>query len=308
MKDYLIEHEDFIFLKRIKQDHKNIKGIKNELTEKKPPPNDISIINDSMETDGIFFDIYTRRDNSTVSLICTNQQLINIELFDNIVNEDKNLLFLSKHASKSNIPALTSHFTGNFSSFTPFGGRPFELGNAYPLFQKKYMKNLLKHSNILENYDITIESTHHGPTHFKNPMIFIEIGSTESEWNNKFTAAIVCKTILNTIKEILDIENSRKIEKRINEENQEKVKTVIGIGGNHYPKKFNNLLLFSNIAFASIISKHNIHSFNQKILEEMLKKSTEKIESICIDKNGLGKYKEKVLNVIKSQELEIISI
>lgn len=298
MKDYLIEYENFTLIDKLSfklSERENnfqstvLNTAYNSTDSNNPYQN---------KKENIFFEIYINQTNPNITLICTNQQLINIEFLDNIVKDDQNILFLSKHASKNNIPALTSHCTGNFSISTPFGGRPFELGNAYPTFQKEYMKNLYIHNKEIKNYDITIEASHHGPTHIINPILFIEIGSTELEWNNKFIASLVCKTILKTINELEESKNKYK----------EKVKTVIGIGGNHYPKKFNDLILFSNIAFAAIMSKYNIPFLNARMLEEMNKKSIERIESICIDEKGLGSEKIKVLKIIKSQDVEIISV
>jgi len=110
------------------------------------------------------------------------------------------LIFLSKHVSKSETPTLTSHTTGNFSQVTSVGGKQMEIGNTFPSFQKQYMKKLYEKRKELANYDLKIEATHHGPTSSINPMLFIEIGATEIEWNNKSTVSTVCTSVLDTIK------------------------------------------------------------------------------------------------------------
>ena len=118
-------------------------------------------------------------------------------------------------------------------------------------------------------------------------MLFIEIGSSEKEWDNKSTASIVCQSVLDTIKNI---------EKNINNYD---IDIGIGIGGNHYPQKFNELILFSSVAFGPIISKYNLAFINEKIIKQMKVKSIEKITHIYIDEKGLGKEKEKVLDICK---------
>lgn len=227
-----------------------------------------------------------------LNLVVTDEELIHLRNIDKFEFPNNVLIFLSKHASKSKIPALTSHFTGNFSTDKSLGGAAFEIGIAYPSFQKEYMKNLFSMKNSLLKYDLTIESSHHGPTSSSNPILFIEIGSSEEEWNNKETAKMVCECLIQTIK------NANKKAK------VEELEIAIGLGGNHYPQKFNNLILTSNVAFASIASKHNLRFINNEILKQMWKKSIEKVTSIYIDKKGMGSEKDRILSLLRTQELE----
>lgn len=230
------------------------------------------------------------------ALVITDQDLIDINNFDGIIPKENMVIFLSKHASKSKTPTLTSHSTGNFSDIVLLGGKPKEIGNTFPSFQKVYMKKIYEKRQELFGYDLTIEATHHGPTSFVNPILFIEIGSSEIQWANKTTASIVCKSVLESIKDIGKyIENNNS--------------TIgIGIGGNHYPQKYNELILFSNVAFGPIISKYNLAFINEQIMKQVKGKSIEKINHIYVDDKGLGKDKDKVLNVLNSQDLEIIFI
>jgi D-aminoacyl-tRNA deacylase len=230
------------------------------------------------------------------ALVITNQDLININNLDGIIPKENMVIFLSKHASKSKTPTLTSHSTGNFSDIVLLGGKPKEIGNTFPSFQKVYMKKIYEKRQELFGYDLTIEATHHGPTSLVNPTLFIEIGSSETQWVNKTTASIVCKSVLESVKDI---------EKYIQNNNT----TIgIGIGGNHYPQKYNELILFSNVAFGPIISKYNLAFINEQIMKQVKGKSIEKINHIYVDDKGLGKDKEKVINILDSQNLEIIFI
>ncbi|MDP9015783.1 MAG: hypothetical protein M3M87_03375 [Thermoproteota archaeon] len=230
------------------------------------------------------------------ALVITDQDLININNLDGIIPKENMVIFLSKHASKSKTPTLTSHSTGNFSDIVLLGGKPKEIGNTFPSFQKVYMKKIYEKRQELFGYDLTIEATHHGPTSWVNPILFVEIGSSENQWANKTTASIVCKSVLESIKDI---------EKYIENNNT----TIgIGIGGNHYPQKYNELILFSNVAFGPIISKYNLAFINEQIMKQVKGKSIEKINHIYVDDKGLGKDKEKVINILNSQDLEIIFI
>lgn len=229
---------------------------------------------------------------NNLNLVVTDEELIHIKNIDKFEFPNNVLIFLSKHASKSKIPALTSHFTGNFSTDKSLGGAAFEIGIAYPSFQKEYMKNLFSMKNSLPKYDLTIESSHHGPTSSSNPILFIEIGSSEEEWNNKETAKMVCDCLIQTIQNV-----NKKA-------NNEELEIAIGLGGNHYPQKFNNLILSSNVAFASIASKHNLRFINNEMLNQMWEKSIEKVTSIYIDKKGMGSEKNRILSLLRTHVLE----
>ena len=246
----------------------------------------------SLETD---YKMHYSVKHPNTTLIFTNQSLINIDNLDRLIPNDSMIIFLSKHASKSKTPTLTSHSTGNFSEIVSLGGKPMEIGNTFPSFQKHYMKKLYEKRNEISNYDLKIEATHHGPTSSINPMLFIEIGSSEIEWNNRSTASIVCKSLLDTIKNIDKINNY-------------KADIGVGMGGNHYPKKFNDLILFSNVAFGPIVSKYNLSYINKKIIKQIMVKSIEKINHIYVDENGLGKEKVKILKILEDLEIEIINI
>src|SRR4029078_4764265 len=63
-----------------------------------------------------------------MNLVVTDEELIHLRNIDRFEIPNNVLIFLSKHASKSRIPALTSHFTGNFSTDKLLGGGSFEMG------------------------------------------------------------------------------------------------------------------------------------------------------------------------------------
>ena len=85
--------------------------------------------------------------------------------------------------------------------------------------------------------------------------------------------------------------------------NIKELEIAIGLGGNHYPQKFNNLILTSNVAFASIASKHNLRFINNEMLEQMRNRSIEKVTSIYIDKKGLGNEKDRILSLLSNARI-----
>lgn len=197
-------------------------------------------------------------------------------------------IFLSRHKSESKIPTLTSHFTGNFSK-AEFGGNSKELAYTYPSLQKSYMQNLSM--SKVKDYHIIIEATHHGPTSLSKPSLFIEIGSTLKEWNDMQAISIVCDTIIDTLK---NIRKSKKI--------------AIALGSTHYPSKFNDMVINSEFALGHIAPKYALQFIDHNILNMMIERSIEKVDAIIIDKKGLGKEKERIMNITSIYNLEVIKV
>jgi len=76
----------------------------------------------------------------------------------------------------------------------------------------------------------------------EKPCVFIEIGSSETEWVNRRLGFIIAKTIQETIEEF--------------KENKYR-EIAIGIGGPHYCPSFNNIQLKSNVAISHVIAEYN---------------------------------------------------
>ena len=206
-------------------------------------------------------------------------------------------IFLSRHKSKSERPCLTAHFPGVFSEDNALGGNPYELGIAFPSLEKKYIINLSKikkkwNKKELEKYQIVLEATHHGPTHFKKPIMFVEIGSSEYEWKDELAADLVAHAVKETLKDI----NPTQI-----------YKTAIAFGGTHYPKKFTDILLKEDYSIGHIMPKYALLYLNEEILKQMIEKSIEKIKYCIIDWKGCN-MKSEIIELIDKYKLEIVRI
>ncbi|MEM3092899.1 MAG: D-aminoacyl-tRNA deacylase [Candidatus Nitrosocaldus sp.] len=201
-------------------------------------------------------------------------------------------IFLSRHRSESNKPTLTSHSTGNFSHAS-MGGNARELAYTYPSLQKCYMLNLYSNRGKVPNYDIVIEATHHGPTSLAKPVLFIEIGSSEKEWSDMDAVSVTCHSLL------ASIVNFKEYSKKVG----------VALGGTHYPEKFTNLLIDSDIALASVASKHNLKHIDESMLRQMIAKSIEPVRYIILDWKGLGGEKDRIVNLVSSVEgVEVIKV
>jgi len=198
-------------------------------------------------------------------------------------------VFLSKHASESGTLALTCHSTGNFSE-AQFGGFPRQIAIPHPHLQKSYMKHLWEKRNNFSKFEITIEATHHGPTALNKPALFIEIGTTQKEWNDKNLCENVAKIIVEEVcKE------------------PEKHKVAICFGGTHYPQKFNKELIEGEFALGTIAPKHALDNLDDILFSHILDRNRE-AKYALVDWRGLGKNKQKVVNLIQNTDLEMIKI
>lgn len=198
-------------------------------------------------------------------------------------------VFLSKHASESGTLALTCHSTGNFSE-AQFGGLPRQVAIPHPHLQKSYMKHLWTKRNDFSKFEITIEATHHGPTALNKPALFIEIGTTQKEWNDKKLCENVAKIIVEEVcKE------------------PEKHKVAICFGGTHYPKKFNKELIEGEFALGTVAPKHALDNLDSALFSHILDRNKE-AKYALVDWRGLGKNKQKVINLIQATDLEMVKI
>jgi D-aminoacyl-tRNA deacylase len=235
--------------------------------------------------------IYRSRIYTNVQMIMINKIPLYADKIDEIYSDTGCFIFVSRHKSSSEIPTLTCHTTGNFNQ-NPYGGRPKEIGMCYPWIQKQYFLELYGLRHKVPRYDITIEATHHGPTSLEKPTLFVEIGSTEKEWLDPDVANIVCVALLEVVSK--------------NPGSCERV--AIGLGGTHYPSKFNKLILESEYGLATVAPRHNLQNLDGTMIQSMISRSIEKVSYFVYDTKGMGTEKKRVLSLVAETGLEIIKI
>jgi D-aminoacyl-tRNA deacylase len=128
----------------------------------------------------------------------------------------------------------------------------------------------------LTDYSVTLEATHHGPL-IKKPCLFIEIGPSETEWNDRRAGFIIAKTISDSIKEFKE-----------NPYNE----IAIGIGGPHYCPNFNKIQEKSNFAISHIIAQYAL-PLTEEMVKEAIAKTQEEIDFAIIDWKGLGNAEQR---------------
>ncbi len=205
---------------------------------------------------------------------------------DKKINADF-FIFATRHQSKEGVLSLSCHSPGNFGK-AEHGGIPGKLSISSAIMQKKAFLELKKEVSKLPGYEATLEATHHGPF-MQKPCMFIEIGSSEKQWENKDAGKILAEIII----------------KIINSENMQNQKIAIGIGGTHYCANFNKLLERTDFAISHICPKYSLADLSEELLSQMIKNSLEKVEYIILDWKGLGSEKERIKSIAEKTGLMI---
>jgi D-aminoacyl-tRNA deacylase len=198
-------------------------------------------------------------------------------------------VFLSKHAAQSGELALTCHSTGNFSD-AQFGGNKREVAIPHPHLQKSYIQALWQDKKKFKEFQITIEATHHGPTALSKPTLFIEVGTTEKQWNDES----LCNSVANVVLQVLSRQNKT-------------YPIAICFGGTHYPDKFTKEIIQGKHALGTVVPKHALEFVDERLFSHILDRN-EGAEVALLDWTGLGKHKQKVLDLLKTTDLEVIKL
>ncbi len=220
-----------------------------------------------------------------IKLYLTNDELVYSENIDKRIDADI-LIFASKHRSKENTPSFAVHAIGNWDK-AALGGRERRLCMSSAVLLKNLFIELNENGKN-SGFEITLEATHHGP-YVEKPAVFVEIGSTEKEWNGKENGEIIAKTIMGALE---------------NENNNYKI--AVGIGGPHYCSNFNKAVLKTDIALSHICPKYALQNLDEELINQAIKKTCEKIDFVLLDWKGLGKEKQRIVEMLKNLNLEFI--
>lgn len=230
-----------------------------------------------------------RMQNREISLYLIADELLPADNLESHIVADL-FIFLSKHRSGSNTKSFAVHSIGNWS-VAKAGGKERELVPSSAHVQQLILLEFLK--NPREGYEITMEATHHGPF-TTTPSIFVEVGSTEEEWQDANNGKIIANIVLNAIAQYIQHQHKR-----------DKPTFAIGIGGPHYCNNFNKLSLRKNYAFSHICPKHSLKDLDDEVLKQAIEKNVEKVESIVLDWKGLGQEKQRVLDLVNKFWLKV---
>ncbi|MEM4255477.1 MAG: D-aminoacyl-tRNA deacylase [Candidatus Norongarragalinales archaeon] len=174
-------------------------------------------------------------------------------------------VFACRHSSESGTPCYTVHAPGNWGSETPLGGNESEL----QLTSARALDFLLQKLKEQSEMPVFREATHHGPTSLAVPTVFAELGSGEKEWVQTRLAEPVAKAIVDCCS------SWKSVSKPV----------ALGFGGTHYGSAFETL----PFAFSHIASKHALEYIGDKIVEQAVSKTAEKVDCAFLDWKGCKK-------------------
>jgi D-aminoacyl-tRNA deacylase len=172
-------------------------------------------------------------------------------------------VFLSRHKAASGRPSLTVHPIGNWGA-ADYGGKKGEISLATPEWMTGLLLNIRK--NRTSGYDVCFEATHHGPL-LETPTMFLEIGSSESEWEKKEPAEAL-------IKSLLELEPATGV-------------NVVGIGGGHYTPRFTEAAFSHEVCFGHMVANYGVSVLNPDIVIKAISRS--KAEGIYFHRKGMKK-------------------
>lgn len=201
------------------------------------------------------------------------------------INKYDFVIFASKHKAESGEKSLSIHAPGNWRT-AELGGQDNQVCPTSALFQKQAFEIL--RANVgkydLDGYSVTLEVTHHGPL-IDKPCIFIEIGSSENEWQDRRAGFVIAKTISDIISKF-----------KLNPYRE----VAIGLGGPHYCPNFNKIQLKSNIALSHIIPGYAA-PITEQMIKEAISKTEEEIDFAVLDWKGLSPAEErqKIIDILE---------
>jgi D-aminoacyl-tRNA deacylase len=182
-----------------------------------------------------------------VTCITLKEEAVNAQNLPETFPTAELVVFLSRHSSQSGTPTLSVHTPGNFAAAL----------------------NRLKQEMKLD-YEVSYECTHHGPS-LLVPAMFVELGSSEKQWNDQTAATAVAKAAMEAIADFGNTNHT----------------AVLGIGGTHYNQKFTQMALDGEAVFGHIIPKYAIPLVDSEILMQCVQRTQEKVESAILDWKGI---------------------
>ncbi|MDG6244185.1 MAG: D-aminoacyl-tRNA deacylase [Methanolobus sp.] len=184
------------------------------------------------------------------------------------------IIVASKHKSMDGRSLLTAHFTGNTKD-ADFGGRPGELSIPAPKIMCSILRNMESMARDTK-YITNMESTHHGPTEIRTPMVYAEIGSSEKQWSDPIAGDIVARAIMNAC--------------------PREVPVGIGLGGGHYAARQTELILKADVTFGHNFPDHQLPNVDESMLKQAFERSN--ADFIYFDRKSVSSKERERLSII----------
>jgi D-aminoacyl-tRNA deacylase len=219
----------------------------------------------------------------SITFVTLKEESVYTQTLPETFPEAELIVFLSRHSSQSGTPTLTVHTPGNFGA-AELGGLPktVSVSPANAMADALRALNNQKTERQL-SYQVSYEATHHGPS-LSVPTMFVELGSSEAQWDDKVAAAVVAEAALAAVANF----------------GVSKQPAVLGIGGTHYNQKFTQMALENGVVFSHMIPKYAVSEVTPDLLRHCVQRTFEPVGSAVVDWKGISsKDKSNVLSALQ---------
>jgi D-aminoacyl-tRNA deacylase len=205
-----------------------------------------------------------------VTLATLNEESVTAQNLPESFPDAQIIVFISRHSSASGKPTLSVHTPGNFAE-AGLGGLPKTVSVSPATAMCDALKALLHYKEELNlDYEVSYECTHHGPS-LNVPAMFVELGSSEAQWNDLRAAEAVAQSAMSAIANFSTPANS----------------AVLGIGGTHYNQKFTHMALVGEAVFGHMIPKYAVPEVDSEMLSQCIQRTFEKVSLAVLDWKGI---------------------
>ena len=211
-----------------------------------------------------------RLQDEEIRLLTVNGELAYLQDIANMPDVEL-IIFVSRHESRDNKPIFSVHVPGNFST-AEFGGLSRKVSVAPANTMRAALKEITAQRTLLEleEYTVYYEGTHHGPS-INTPTVFVEIGSTPTEWNDPLAGQVVAHATITAIKNTLQVEGA------------------VGIGGSHRNRRLTSISQDSEIAFGHIIPSYAFKWLTPELINQCVERTLEKNPILVLDWKGIDR-------------------
>jgi D-aminoacyl-tRNA deacylase len=215
--------------------------------------------------------LYNAEINSqNITLITLTEESVKAQNLPDNFTEANLIVFISRHSSASGKPTLSVHTPGNFAA-AELGGLPKTISVSPATAMRDALKALLHYKEELQlDYEVSYECTHHGPS-LNIPAMFVELGSSQTQWNDSRAAQAVAHAAMSAIANFPESASS----------------AVLGIGGTHYNQKFTRMALADEAVFGHMIPKYAVSIVDSEMLRQCVEKTSEKVSLALLDWKGI---------------------
>jgi D-aminoacyl-tRNA deacylase len=201
-------------------------------------------------------------------------------------------LVLSPHRSETKKPCLTAHTSGNWCPKAEMGGDPSKLSISNPSLMRSLLLNMNAiNSSIGLGFDVCYEADHHGPT-LDVPYTFVEVGSSEEQWNNLKACKAVADSVLDSIKK------------------EEKAKAFFGIGFSHYMPSMTRYVLNGADSAGHLLPSYAFDCLDERMFIQGIERNRGgRASYVALEKKAFNSaQKAKVKGLCETHNIELVQI